>query len=90
MMKKKRVRRLQPVSIAILIGAMMSIPVWRQALAQRGETQRLRAEARRVERTREQLEVQQAEWENPARREEILRKAGYVRPGEVRIEGAAK
>lgn len=78
------------ILIAAACGAALSIPVWREVFNQRAEARTAKLATQAVGARKSDLLEQQANFDNPARREELMRASGYVREGEVRIEGETK
>lgn len=87
---KKRRNGSRILLIAACCGVALSLPLWREVLRQRNEAKLAREATTAVAARKSSLLMEQANFENPARREEILRAHGYLRQGESRVEGDTK
>lgn len=87
---KSKSNRTRTVAIAACVGVALSLPAWREVFRQRAAANEARLATKEVADRKADLLMQQANFENPARREEIMRGAGYMRDGEERVEGQTK
>jgi len=82
-------KAIAPILIAlggIALGAYLSRDTWQVYRAQRADANVANAKMREAERTRAELLRQEARLDSAAGREELARKNGYLKPGEVPIE----
>lgn len=69
----------------LVLGGYLSRDIWKVAWAQRADTAVANKQMRNAEQSRAELLRQEARMDSAAGREELARKNGYLKPGEVRI-----
>lgn len=83
---RKKQRLSISIVLAAVLGALFSLPVWREVSRQKEETRRERVRMKDMEVEKAEWLTKQARYENPASREELIRAAGYKKPLEKRVE----
>lgn len=81
----KRIWNIVFVSVAVALGIAFSIKPWRVYVEQRSLARAQELEMERAERGRTRLVEQKARLDSGPGREELARRYGYMKPGEIPI-----
>ena len=87
-MTRKLVWNIVFVAAAIGVGLFFSLKPWQVYGEQKGIADRSAAEMHKAERSRNALMRQKAGIESSVGREQLVRDAGYRKPGETPVDGS--
>ena len=87
-MTRKLVWNVVFVAAAVGVGLFLSLKPWQVFSEQKGISDRSVAEMHKAEKSRAELMRQKAGIESSVGREQLVRDAGYRKPGETPVDGS--